>query len=180
MIYIGSGYIGDLLAQSDLAKCSNYDVLWGRRALNTKLPNLKTVFRKKVIFLDTVDAWQNRATGKLWLWWSFSPYRIEKSLTYIMLVILCKHVVRLHVPAITDSAALLRLVVDDARQPVSAPGFTYASLLEFVMYVDSCEEQRRSYKSVEMFKIARSRGLDIQLVNADPSVNASKLLSRML
>lgn len=180
MIYIGSGLIADLLAKSEFAENSHYDFLWGRRAKNIRFSNIKSIFRKNVIYLDTVDAWHNNATGKLWVWWFLSPYRIEKVLTNVMLRMLCKSVVRLHVPAIVDSAAWQKLIVDDDSRSLRVPGFTYHSLLEFVSYADSRHSSRRSYTSIEMFEFAKSEGMEIRVIRTNSNVNATKLLSGML
>ena len=177
MMYIGSGPLGGVLAAADPGGIG--PTVWGRRLRRVKLADLRAVRGRDVLYLDTVDV-GSCSELQVRLRWLVTPYRIEKTVMYYLLRAVAARVVRVHVTAITDSAAWKRLIVDARADAVEIRGFTYRALVELLGKVVSSNAEIRRIRSSELCELARANGVLWESLRVDAHNFSSRLIKGLL
>lgn len=175
MKYIGSGVLGRLIAERQADAETGDVVIWGRRARRVRPADLREVIGRRVVYLDTVDP-QSCRDRALRLRWRVTPYRLEKTFMYYFLCLFSESVVRVHVPAITDSATWRRLVVLEPERGLEVRCLRYEALIALLERMFASGKPSGRYRSVELFRLAREFGLAVDSILADRRNFSTRLL----
>lgn len=126
MKYLGSGQLSALIAEfaDDNAPHSEVIVI-GRRLRNMALRDFLAIRGLRVAFLDTVEGYVQGMSTANQVKWYLNPYRLEKSLTFLLIKLFAGRVVRLHIPAILDSPAWIAQRVDANTRALQISGLLY-------------------------------------------------------
>lgn len=148
MNYLGSGKLGEYLVDVSNQGVQRRVLVVGRRLANMTLNDWMAIRESGCIFLDTIDM-KSVSSGKYAdriKWW-VNLYRIEKSMTFWLIKIMGKSAYRIHVPAIVDSAAWLKLCQHDGGRVIT--GLSYESLAAVLSHVAA--RQVGSLKATEVY-----------------------------
>lgn len=156
MKYLGSGYLSILFKEKEMYVNTCDIIVIGKRIWRMKLNDYKYIYKKECIFIDTIDI--NSITKfSFKLKWIFNIYRIEKAITFWVLKIFCKKLIRVHVPIITDSYAWKKLSI--YKNGVTIEGFSYNSLYKILKIISS--KKIYKYSSSNLYNL--SLNLNIKL-----------------
>lgn len=159
MNYLGSGYLSLLFKEEESNNNKSNMIVIGRRIGRMRLHDFKYIFKNECIFLDTLDI---GSLEKFSFKWFLNPYRIEKAITYRILKILCKKLIRVHVPIITDSNAWKKLQSDDSGVLLS--GFSYSSLYKILHIISS--KNNYKYRSSDLYNLSLKLNIELDYINA--------------
>lgn len=127
MKYLGSGIFKELLEDT----VHKDWVVVGRNIPRLSLKDLMKLREANVIFIDTVDMKSLKfAPLLIRLNWFFNLYRISKSFTFFLLKKVAKKTIRLHLSAIIDSKAWLKLI--DVERGLAIRGFSYSDCKKII------------------------------------------------
>ena len=156
MRYLGSGLLGNFLSSFDNDKGSDSFVVVGKRIKNFRSNDWASIRNSQCIFLDTLDIDSISSAGFFVKFkWMVNLYRIEKSITYCLLKLYSTRLIRIHVPAISDSPAWLK--ISQAKGGILTSGLTYKTLVSVIAYAANHKENR--YMAAEIFTLCDKLGL---------------------
>jgi len=174
--YVGSGRFGAVVNGNPDLSQNNSWLIWGRRFRRITRSDIDIIRRQKVIYLDTIDIASCASTRAAKLRWAFSPYRLEKAATFYLLSLFASSVIRLHVPAITDSEAWRRLLAAPSEASIRVQGFQYSQLASLINLVSSVQSPVKRIRAASLLDIARTNGMEIDEISVVANNFSGQLL----
>lgn len=159
MKYLGSGYLSILFKEKEMYVNTCDIIVIGRRIWRMKLNDFKCIYKKECIFLDTIDV-NSISKFSLKLKWIFNIYRIEKAISFRVLKIFCKNLIRVHIPIITDSEAWKKLLV--CKNGITINGLPYDSLYKILEMISS--KKISKYSSSDLYNLSLNLNMELDSI----------------